>query len=154
MREALGVPERALWGPRSSFHPPAETDAYLLVADETGLPAAAAITESLSEGTQIHLLAEVADARARQPLTERDGLTVTWLHRDGAAAGTTSLLADAVRALPLPSRGTYAWGGGESRAMTSVRQHLRDVCGLPLRQVSMVAYCATRPMQRTTRSES
>ena len=41
----------ALWGPRTAYAPPAGTDWYLLVADETGLPAVAAILESLPEGT-------------------------------------------------------------------------------------------------------
>ena len=36
----------ALWGPRTGFEPAAETDWYLLVADETGLPAVAAILAS------------------------------------------------------------------------------------------------------------
>lgn len=138
-RAAPGDPV-ALWGPRASFDPPAGTDGYLLVADETGLPAAAAIIESLPEATPICLVAEVAHAGARQPVPDREGLAVTWLHRDGADAGTTTLLVDAVRIMSAVSPATYAWGGGESRAMTAVRRHLRDVCGLPRRQVAMVAY--------------
>jgi NADPH-dependent ferric siderophore reductase len=138
-RAAPGDPV-ALWGPRSSFDPPAGTDAFVLVADETGLPAAAAIIESLDDGVPVHLVAEAADAHARQPIPPHDGLTVTWLNRDRAGAGTASLLADAVRALPELSPATYAWGGGESHTMTAARRHLRDVRGLPLRQVSMVAY--------------
>ena len=43
----------ALWGPRTAFDPPAGTDWYLLVADDTGLPAVAAIIESLSPGTPV-----------------------------------------------------------------------------------------------------
>ena len=130
----------ALWGPRTAYDPPAGTEHWVLVADETGLPAVAVIIEQLPEGATAHVLAEVADAAEHQELPERDGVTVTWLHRDGAAPGTTSLLADAARELPTFDRPTYVWGGGESRAMTAVRRHVRDERGLGRGDVSLVAY--------------
>ena len=43
-RAAPGDPV-ALWGPRSAYAPPAGTDRYLLVADDTGLPGVAAIID-------------------------------------------------------------------------------------------------------------
>jgi NADPH-dependent ferric siderophore reductase len=77
---------------------------------------------------------------ASNALPERPGVTVTWLHRDGAAPGTTTLLADAARALP-PFTGTpYVWGGGETKAMTAVRRHVRGVRGLAREQVALIAY--------------
>jgi NADPH-dependent ferric siderophore reductase len=68
------------------------------------------------------------------------GVEVTWLHRDGAPPGTTDLLADAVRALPWPGGTPYVWGGGESRAMTAVRRHVRREVGLAREAVTLVAY--------------
>lgn len=130
----------ALWGPRTAYHPPAGTGRYLLVADETGLPAVAAIIEGLDPGVPVRVLAEVADAASRQELPERDGVEVTWLHRDGAPAGTTTLLADAATALGPTGADTYVWGGGESRAMTAVRKHVRHQWSLPRESVSLVAY--------------
>jgi len=50
------------------------------------------------------------------------------------------LLADAVRSLPEPDGTHYAWGGGESHAMTAARKHLRRTAGLRREQVAMVAY--------------
>ncbi len=90
----------ALWGPRTAYEPPEGTEHWVLVADETGLPAVAVIIEQLPEGATAHVLAEVASADEHQDLPERDGVTVTWLHRDGAEAGTTSLLADSGTAAP------------------------------------------------------
>ncbi|HEY9557238.1 MAG TPA: siderophore-interacting protein, partial [Acidimicrobiales bacterium] len=86
------------------------------------------------------VLAEVANEAERQELPERPGVTVTWLHRDGALAGTTSLLVDAARRLPELGASTYVWGGGESRAMTAVRRHVRDERGLSRDQVALVGY--------------
>jgi NADPH-dependent ferric siderophore reductase len=130
----------ALWGPRTAYAPPAATDSYLLVADETGLPAVAVILESLPDGTAARVFAEVASGNERQELPESPSFEVTWLHRDGAPAGTTTLLADAVRAMPWPGRTPYVWGGGESRAMTAVRRYVRGEVGLDRTAVSLVAY--------------
>ena len=130
----------ALWGPRTAFAPPPDTDWYLLVADETGLPAVAVILESLPEGTTARVFAEVADEAERQQLRASPSFEVTWLHRDGATAGTTTLLADAVRAMPWPGGTPYVWGGGESRTMTQVRRYVRHEVGLSREAVSLVAY--------------
>jgi NADPH-dependent ferric siderophore reductase len=138
-RAAIGDPA-ALWGPRSAFEPPAGTDRYLLVADETGLPAVAAILDALPDDAPVHVVAEVADAGSRQELAVRPSVTTTWLHRDGADAGTTTLLVEAVRTLPGPTPTTYVWGGGESRAMTAVRKLVRHERGLRREQVSLVGY--------------
>jgi NADPH-dependent ferric siderophore reductase len=130
----------ALWGPRTSWTPPEGTDSYLLVADETGLPAVAVILETLPPDAPIHVIAEVEGESVRQELASGDHITVTWLHRDGAEAGTTTALADAVRALDPPRGSPYVWGGAESRAVTQVRRHVRDTWGLPKDQVSLVGY--------------
>ena len=45
-----------------------------------------------------------------------------------------------MRALPAFDAPTYVWGGGESRAMTAVRRHVRDERGLERAAVSLVAY--------------
>lgn len=138
-RASVGDPV-ALWGPRTSWAPPADVDSYLLVADETGLPAVAVILETLGTDAPIHVVAEVDDESVRQELATGDHITVTWLHRDGVDAGTTTALADTVRALPTPGGTPYVWGGAESRAMTQVRRHVRDTWGLPKDQVSLVGY--------------
>lgn len=130
----------ALWGPREVWNPPADTDAYLLVAHDTGLPAVAAILDSLPPDTPVQVVAEVDGADERLDLRDGPGTTVTWCHRDGAEAGTTTHLVDAVRALPAPTPTTYVWGGAESRAMTAVRRYVRHEVGLAREQVDLVAY--------------
>lgn len=130
----------ALWGPRSGYHPPDDTERLLLVADETGLPAVARILADLPAGMTAQVVAEVADASEHHELPERDGIEVTWLHRDGAAPGTTSLLVDAVRALDWREGTPYVWGGGESHAMTAVRKYVRNERDVPRSAVSLVAY--------------
>ena len=130
----------ALWGPRSAYAPPAGTDRYVLVADDTGMPGVAAIIDALPVGTRIDVVAEVDSEADRLPLPEQPGLTVTWCYRHGEAPGTTTALVDAVRALDWQPGTPYAWGGAESKAITAVRRHLRDERGLPQDAVSMTGY--------------
>lgn len=138
-RAKVGDPV-ALWGPRSVYRPPADTDRLLLVADDTGLPAIARILEELPDGMPATVVAEVAEESERHELPERPDVEIVWCHRDGAAAGTTTLLVDAVRALP-PFDGTpYVFGGGETKAMTAVRRHVRGERGLEREAVALIAY--------------
>jgi NADPH-dependent ferric siderophore reductase len=141
----------ALWGPRTAYRPPDPVDWFLLVADETGLPATAAILEHLAGGFDgpVRVVVEVADAAEEQLLgvmpgrSEQPGLPgleVTWLHRDGAAAGTTTALFDTVTALDLPAGLPYIWGGGESRSLTQIRKHVRHHLGHPRDRVSLTPY--------------
>ena len=130
----------ALWGPRTAYHPPDGSEHLVLVADETGLPAVAVILEQMPPGTTAHVVAEVDNGTEHQALPSSPDIEVTWLHRHGAEAGTTSLVGDHVRTLRRPERATYVWGGGESRTMTAVRRHVRDTWGLDREAVSLVAY--------------
>ncbi len=129
----------ALWGPRKAYEPPAETDWQLLIGDETGLPAIASILRSAPEGASVTALIEVAEASEEQPLPTAANAQVHWLHRDGAEAGRTSLLLDALEALELPPGNGYAWGGGELLAINQARRLLRTR-GLGREATSLVGY--------------
>jgi NADPH-dependent ferric siderophore reductase len=138
-RAAPGDPV-ALWGPRTAFDPPGGTEWFLLVADDTGLPAVAAIIESVPATTPIVVVAEVDSEADRQPVPPGDNVTVQWRFRRGVPAGRTTHLVDAVRELDWPSGPGYAWGGAESRCITAVRQHVRGERGMPREAVSMTGY--------------
>jgi NADPH-dependent ferric siderophore reductase len=132
---AAGAPA-ALWGPRTAWAPPPGTDRWLLVADETGVPAVEAVLDTLPAKADVTVLVETSDPNDIARL-DRD---VTYLHRGLLATGTTDLLVEAVRSLDLHPTGLYAWGGSESRAMRDIRQHLRQTVGLAREQVSMTPY--------------
>lgn len=130
----------ALWGPRTIYEPPADTDWLLLVGDETGLPAICVILENLPEGTPAHVFVEIGDEADRLPLPERPDIHIIWLARGDAPAGTTTLLEDAVRALDLPRGNVYAWGGAEARSMRAVNKYLRRERGVERMRVRMTGY--------------
>jgi NADPH-dependent ferric siderophore reductase len=129
----------AVWGPRDVYAPPASTCSLLLVADETGLPALAAILEGRSPGMPAIVVVELGHESLAIPLRIEAADRVVWVRRGEAAPGTTSLLLDAVRRVVLPGD-VYAWGGAESRIMTTIRRHLRDEVGLAQEQVAMTGY--------------
>ena len=130
----------ALWGPRTAYEPPDDTQHFVLVADDTGLPATCAIVESLSAEQSATVFVEVADAGERQPLESAADLDVTWLYRDGTPPGGTDVLGEMVRKLEPPDRPAYVWGGGESRILTAIRKHVRREWGLPRERVSLTPY--------------
>lgn len=112
----------------------------LLLADETGLPALAAITETLPAWHRAIALVEVADRHERQTLGSEARLDVRWIHRDGAAAGESGALLRALRQVALPDGRGRAWGAGESRTMRVLREHLRDERGLERRALHLLGY--------------
>ena len=80
-------------------------------------------------------------AKDRLNLTHPPGFELRWLHRDGAAPGTTTLLADAVRATEFPrDRSVFAWAGVEFQTFRGIRSHWRKVCTLDKSQHLAVAY--------------
>ena len=130
----------AIWGPRMAYAPPEATEWQLLCADETGLPAVAAIFEDLRPGERAIAFVEIADAAEEQPLPSAGDVVVNWLHRNGVAAGESDLLIDAVREATFPAGVVYAWGGGERRLMATVRKHLQDDRGIPTSAISFINY--------------
>ena len=123
LRAAVGDPV-GFAGPRTHWEPDPEARWTLLVADETGLPALLAILETLPAGHRTLALAEIAGDDERQPVSSRAHVDLRWISRDGRPAGTTTVLADALRRLRLPPERGQAWGGGEALAMRDVRRHL------------------------------
>jgi NADPH-dependent ferric siderophore reductase len=108
-----------------------QADRYLFVADETGLPALARMLSHLPKQASGLALIEIADAAERQSLPLPEGFDIRWLHRDGAAPGSTTLLTDALATLDWPAGegSLYLWAATEHTAFREIRaaarQHLR-----------------------------
>lgn len=97
---------------------------YLLCGDETALPAIGGILENLPASARGTAYIEIGDDTHRQDLVAPPGIDVRWLSRDGAPAGTTTLLADAAAAHPLTAD-TFAWASAESAQVLAIRKDLR-----------------------------
>ncbi|CAL9466516.1 Vibriobactin utilization protein ViuB [Streptomyces sp. enrichment culture] len=124
------------------FRPPEDTDLVLLWADETALPATAAILESLPAGTRARVRLEVPHSGDVHDLTTEADAEVTWFVRDGAEAAPDSPLAlDGLRAARLPAAGRpYVWIAGESGRVKQLRRVFVDEHGIDRRRVTFVGY--------------
>lgn len=119
-----------------------DADWYLFAGDETALPAIARMLEKLPAHARGKAFVEVADKDEVQYLEFQAGIEVTWLLRNGAAAGTTSLLIDAVRSTVLPGDGSsvYVWAGCEFAAFRQIRSYCRTELGLKKDEHLVVSY--------------
>src|SRR5699024_9402439 len=102
------------------------------------LPAMAAILEEVPEGLAVQVFAEVADAEERQAVETAAQASWTWLERDGVAAGESTLLLDAVRAVDLGEH-PHVWIAAEAEATRLLREHCMDTLGLPRDRVHALA---------------
>ncbi|AVS72264.1 NADPH-dependent ferric siderophore reductase [Paracidovorax avenae] len=120
----------AIGGPRGSLLVPLAFDGYVLVGDDTALPAIARRLAELPAGTPALALIEVDGPADEQPLPTQAAARIRWVHRSGAAPGEGSRLLEALRALPLPAGDVHAWVACETAAAKALRAHLVDERGV------------------------
>lgn len=111
-------------GPRGSFIIPNNFDWQLMIGDDTALPAMARRLAELPAGTCAVVLAEVDSAADEVPFASDADLSVTWVHRDGAAPGASDALSRALKAMKLPAGDYYAWVAAESLIAKALRAQL------------------------------
>jgi NADPH-dependent ferric siderophore reductase len=107
-------------GPRSSMIVPDIFDSYLLIGDETAIPAIARRLEELPAGRTVLAVIEIANAAEQQTLQSAADVEVIWVVR-----GQADLL-DTVRKLTLPSGTLYSFVATESKLSRQVRRVLLD----------------------------
>ncbi len=127
-------------GPAHSGLFPAGVDWLLAAGDDTALPAIGRLLEEAPAGLRLQVFIEVDGPEDEQDLPTRADATITWLHRGGAAPGTTTLLADAVMSAPWWPGEAYAWVAGESMCVKPIRRFLRETRGLPRERVDVTGY--------------
>ncbi|WP_230421876.1 siderophore-interacting protein [Catenulispora pinistramenti] len=134
------------------FQPPADTDWVLIAADETALPAAAAILEWLPQGIRARAWIEVPDLKDTQELLSAAEADITWLVRDPAQR-PGALLAEEIRDASLPDGAPYAWLAGESAMVKTLRRHLVGERGLDRRRVEFSGYWRLGATEEDLRTE-
>lgn len=111
-------------GPRGSMIVPDTFDWYLLVGDETALPAIGRRIEELPAGKKVVAIVEVAGPAEQQVVTASSDVTTIWAHRNGAPAGIGDMLLDAVKSAQFPEGDCFAFIAGESSHSKAIRAHL------------------------------
>ncbi|VVO00093.1 siderophore-interacting protein [Pseudomonas fluorescens] len=123
-------------GPRGSMVVPDIFDSYLLIGDETALPAIARRLEGLGANRRARVVVEVENAAERQTLESAAQVEVIWVLREG---GTEDLLST-VQQLQMPSGELYAWVATEAKVSRQIRRVLLDEHQLNEAFVKAVGY--------------
>ncbi|OKK19622.1 sialic acid transporter [Streptomyces sp. CB00455] len=125
------------------FQPPPGTDAIWMYADETALPAAAAILERLPAGTAVRAWFEVPHEDDRLAPATRADADITWIVREGAGRERTGRVLDALRSTATATAAPaapYAWLAGEAGTVRAVRRHLVQERSVDRRAVRFTGY--------------
>jgi NADPH-dependent ferric siderophore reductase len=127
-------------GPRGSAIVPLAFDWYLLAGDETALPAISRRLAELPAGASAVAVIEVADAAEEQKLASLADLAITWVHRNGAEAGTTRLIEETLASMDLPRGDAYAFIAGEADMSRALKKHLVETRGFNPEWVKAAGY--------------
>jgi NADPH-dependent ferric siderophore reductase len=111
-------------GPRGSMIVPDIFDSYLLIGDETALPAISRRLESLQAGRRALVVVEIQDDAERQTLESQAHIEVVWVVR-----GQQDLM-QVVAGLQLPAGELYAWVATEAALSRKLRRVLLDDLGV------------------------
>jgi NADPH-dependent ferric siderophore reductase len=130
----------ALGGPRGSFVTATDFDHYVLIGDETALPAIGRRLDEMHASAQVWILAEIPEKADRQPLGSQANFHVTWLERDHGAAAESHLLEQALEELSLPPGDAFYWIAAESRRARTMRRYLTDERGVPKDWIRATGY--------------
>src|SRR5207247_100376 len=103
------------------------------------LPAFFAMAGALPAGARALVILEVPGPGGEQELVTAADAAVTWLHRDGGAAGDPAALVAAAAAVALPPGRGHAYLAGEATVVLRLREALA-ARGLAPEQISPKAY--------------
>ena len=123
-------------GPRGSMIVPDMFDSYLLIGDETALPAIARRLEGLPANRRALVIIEVENGKEQQVLETAAQVNVIWVLREG---GKDHLLST-VRQIKVPTGSLYAWVATETKVSRQIRRVLLDEHGLDEQFVKAVGY--------------
>lgn len=118
-------------GPRGSRVVPDDFDWYLLIGDETALPAIGRRVEELRAGVPVTTVVVVADSGETQAFRSQAAWTPVWVLRPSAALDDAALLRAALTQYQPPSGEGFVWIAAEASAARSLRSYMVDDRGHP-----------------------
>jgi NADPH-dependent ferric siderophore reductase len=111
-------------GPRGSVVVRDDFDWWLLIGDETALPAIGRRIEGLSKGTHVtSLVAATSRAEEQTFATEADHRAI-WVHRPADKAVDAAPLIDALKNFSAPPGDGYVWIAAEGGVARALRKHV------------------------------
>ena len=139
-RQAAVGQQLEIGGPRGSSVVRDDFDWYLLIGDETALPAIGRRVEELRPGVPVTTMVVVANAGETQSFVTAAAWTPIWALRSAGVADDARLLLDALRRHDLPPGDGFVWIGAETGVARTLRVHLTEERGHPAAWIKAAGY--------------
>ena len=124
-------------GPRGSMVVPLDFDWYVLVGDQTALPAIARRLEQLPAGARAIAVIETVGDGEQVALESQAQVDIHWVGRNGRQG---ALLLEALRRIALPQDGDgFVWVACEHAQVKGLRAHFIDA-GVPKQHLHVASY--------------
>lgn len=137
--QAVPGSELTVAGPRGSQRISGPIAEWLLIGDETALPAIGRRIEEMAAGTKVTALIAVPEPADEQQFDTGAALCCQWLHRPVAAAAEAAPFLAALAERPI-APGTFVWIAAEASVARAVRSYLLDERGHPLPWLKAAGY--------------
>lgn len=129
----------AIAGPSPKKMTDLGADWFLLAADMTAIPAAAAVLEDMPANAIGHAVFEIASWADRQPVNAPPGISIAWLVTPASGVAVEPQL-EVVRALPWLNGRPGIFLAGESSVMKALRQFICEERGIGRKAIYASAY--------------
>jgi NADPH-dependent ferric siderophore reductase len=127
-------------GPRSSRVVTDDFDWYLLLGDESALPAIGRRLEELRPGVRVTTIVALASEDEQQPIRTAAAWNSVWLSRGASGQTDEVAIRNALQKIEFPPGDGFIWLAGESRAIRSLRSYLVDDRGFPAEWIRASGY--------------
>jgi NADPH-dependent ferric siderophore reductase len=127
-------------GPRGSMVVADDFDWYLLIGDESALPAIGRRVEELRAGVPVTTVVAIADGDERQSLTTPADWRPHWVYRDHANADDNITLVRRLEDIDAGTGDGFVWIAAETSVARAVRQYMLDRRRHPAAWLKAAAY--------------
>lgn len=127
-------------GPKGSYIVPEDYTHYLLIGDDTALPAIARRLAEMAPGTPVTVLVETLATNADYPLHTAAQASIHRCRPTSADSNTMPELDRTLRRIILPSADTHVWIAAEIDTVRRLRDHLIHEEAIPRTQIRAAGY--------------
>ncbi len=111
-------------GPRGSVVVPDDYDFYLLIGDETALPAIGRRLEALRPDVPVKTVCIVQSAAEVQKFHTRAAVEESWVYRKGSGVDDAQLVLAALEKWKAPAGEGYVWIAAEARVARTLKTYM------------------------------
>lgn len=139
-RQAKVGNELGIGGPKGSMIIPMDFEGYVLIGDETALPAIGRRLEELPREAQVLVIAEVDCQQDQLNWDCPADIEIMWLQRMGQPMGEADLFVQAFKHAPFPEKDFHTWIATETSVARQLRKILIEEYGINKKYIKAAGY--------------